>query len=238
MSKRAIILAGGAGSRLRPYTVTLPKPLMPVGDLPILEIVIRQLSFFGFERITMAVGHQAGIIRAFCNDGQKWNVRIDYSEEKSPLGTMGPLKLISDLPDNFLIMNGDVLTDLDFEKFFKFHVDSKNLFTIASYKRRQITDFGVLQVSGDGLLTGFAEKPAVEHNVSMGIYMASKEILNYIPENQPFGFDQLVLKLIEERRPPGIMAHHGHWLDIGRFEDYQAAIEEFDRNRHRYLKGR
>lgn len=238
MSKRAVILAGGAGSRLWPYTVTLPKPLMPVGDLPILEIVIRQLSSFAFERITMAVGHQAGIIRAFCNDGQKWNVKIDYSEEKSPLGTMGPLKLISDLPDNFLIMNGDVLTDLDFDKFFKLHVDSKNLFTIASYKRRQITDFGVLQISGDGLLTGFAEKPAVEHIVSMGIYMASKEILNYIPENQPFGFDQLVLTLIEERRPPGITAHHGQWLDIGRFEDYQAAIEEFDRNRHRYLKGR
>lgn len=237
MSKRAVILAGGTGSRLRPYTITLPKPLVPVGDLPILEIVIRQLAFYGFDHITLAVGYQAGIIRAYCTDGSKWGVKIDYSEEKIPLGTVGPLKQMPDLPDNFLVMNGDVLTDLDFAAFFEAHRAAKNLFTIASYKRRQITDFGVLQVSDKGYLTGFEEKPAVEHDVSTGVYMASKEILSFIPDNKPYGFDQLVLDLISKQRPPAVIHHDGAWLDIGRPEDYQTAVDEFDRNRDKYLKG-
>ena len=123
MSKRAVILAGGMGTRLRPYTVVLPKPLMPIGDFPILEVVIRQLVNNGFDHITLAVNHQAALIRAFFGDGSNWNVLIDYSQENEPLGTIGPLRLITDLPENFLVMNGDILTDLDFSNFYDEHVN-------------------------------------------------------------------------------------------------------------------
>jgi NDP-sugar pyrophosphorylase family protein len=137
MSKRAIILAGGKGTRLRPYTVVLPKPLMPIGEYPILEVVIRQLINYGFDHITLAVNHQAELIKAFFGDGSKWNIKIDYSLEDQPLGTMGPLKLIKDLPKNFLVMNGDILTDLNFSEFYDNHSNNKELFTISSYTREQ-----------------------------------------------------------------------------------------------------
>ena len=130
MSKRAIILAGGKGTRLKPYTVSLPKPLVPIGEMPILEIIILQLARSGFDHITLTVNHLADIIRAFCGDGSKWGIKIDYSLEDKPLSTMGPLKLISDLPDNFLIMNGDVLTDLDFGQFYDEHVNAGSIITV------------------------------------------------------------------------------------------------------------
>ena len=132
MSKRAIILAGGKGTRLKPYTVSLPKPLVPIGEMPILEIIILQLARSGFDHITLTVNHLADIIRAFCGDGSKWGIKIDYSLEDKPLSTMGPLKLISDLPDNFLIMNGDVLTDLDFGQLYDDHVNAGSIFTVSA----------------------------------------------------------------------------------------------------------
>ena len=132
MEKRAVILAGGKGTRLRPYTVVLPKPLMPIGDYPILEVIIRQLKEYGFTRITIAVNHQAEIIKAFFGNGSKWNINIDYSLEEKALSTMAPLKLINDLPDNFLVMNGDILTDLDFGQFYENHSKNNNIFTISS----------------------------------------------------------------------------------------------------------
>src|SRR5882672_5273675 len=128
MIKRAVILAGGMGTRLRPYTIAIPKPLMPIGDLPILEIIVRQLAARRFERITLAVNHQADILRAYFGDGRKWNIDIDYSLETEPLGTMGPLKVIKDLPEDFLVMNGDVLTDLDYAAFADAHVRQGRLF--------------------------------------------------------------------------------------------------------------
>src|SRR6266850_6832211 len=135
MSKRVIILAGGKGTRLRPYTVVLPKPLMPIGEFPILEVIVRQLVQHGFDHVTMAVNHQAEIIRAFFQDGAKWGVKIDYSLEDKPLGTMGPLKLIRDLAEHFLVMNGDTLTDLDFGAFHDRHAASGELFTVSSAVR-------------------------------------------------------------------------------------------------------
>ena len=146
MSKRVVILAGGKGTRLKPYTNILPKPLMPIGEMPILEIVIRQLVEHNFGHITLAVNHQAELIKSFFGDGSKWSVFIDYSIEDKPLGTMGPLKQINDLPENFLIMNGDVLTDFDYSEFFDRHLHSQCMFTIASYKREEITDFGILGI--------------------------------------------------------------------------------------------
>ena len=141
MSKHAVILAGGKGTRLRPYTWVLPKPLMPIGEFPILEIIIKQLIQHGFSQITMAVNHQAELIKAFFGNGSKWGITINYSLEEIPLSTMGPLKLISDLPEDFLIMNGDVLTDLNFGSFYEFHKKNNNILTISSYRREHINDY-------------------------------------------------------------------------------------------------
>lgn len=228
MSKRAIILAGGKGTRLKPYTISLPKPLVPVGDMPILEIIIRQLSKSGFDHITITVNHLADIIRAFFGSGEKWNVKIDYSLEDRPLSTMGPLKLIHDLPENFLVMNGDVLTDLDFNELYNYHEKNENIFTVSAFSREQKVDYGVLEIGMDNKLINFVEKPTNQYNVSMGVYVASKKILDYIPENQFYGFDHLMLDLIKEGQPATVKVHSGYWLDIGRPDDYEKACNEFD----------
>jgi len=231
MSKRAVILAGGKGTRLKPYTISLPKPLVPVGDMPILEIIIRQLTKSGFDHITITVNHMADIIRAFCGDGSKWGTHIDYSLEDKPLSTMGPLKLIKDLPENFLVMNGDVLTDLDFEAFYNEHAEAESIFTVSAYTRDQKVDYGVLEVGTDNKLVNFVEKPTTRYNVSMGVYMASNKILDYIPENQFYGFDHLMLDLIKFQHPATVKIHAGYWLDIGRPDDYEKACNDFEENK-------
>src|SRR5215471_901654 len=165
MSRRAVILAGGRGTRLRPYTVVLPKPLMPIGDYPILEVLIRQLVHHGFTHITLAVNHQANLIKAFFGDGTAWNVMIDYSLESKPMSTIAPLLLIPDLPHNFLLLNGDVLTDLDFTAFLENHTASRRLFTIAAARREQVIDYGVLEVDASNRLSAFSEKPRSEYMV-------------------------------------------------------------------------
>jgi NDP-sugar pyrophosphorylase family protein len=230
MSRRAVVLAGGQGLRLRPYTVVLPKPLMPIGEFPVLEVIIKQLARQGFGHVTLAVNHQAEIIKAFFGDGAKWGVKVDYSMEGKPLSTMGPLKLIGDLPEDFLVMNGDVLTDLDFAAFFEHHVRSRNLFTVSAHRREQLVDYGVLEVDRTGKLCGFKEKPRLEYEVSMGIYMANRRILEFIPPDRAYGFDHLMLDLIAARQPAAVKSHSGYWLDIGRPDDYATAQElyEFD----------
>lgn len=237
ISKRAIVLAGGKGTRLRPYTVVLPKPLMPIGEYPILEVVVRQLVRHGFEQITIAVNHQAELIKAFFGDGSKWGVLIDYSLEDKPLGTMGPLRLISDLPENFLVMNGDILTDLDFGRFYQQHVMSNHLFTISSHQRQQVIDYGVLETDASQRLIVFREKPKMDYQVSMGIYMVSHQVLNFIPENQQYGFDDLMLSLIKGNKAICVIPFEGYWLDIGRPDDYSQAIEQFESMRERFIDG-
>ncbi len=235
MSKRAIILAGGKGTRLRPYTWVLPKPLMPIGEFPILEIIIKQLVSHGFDHITLAVNHQAELIKAFFGNGEKWSITIDYSLEDKPLSTMGPLKLIKDLPENFLVMNGDILTDLNFREFFELHSSSGNIFTISSYVREHINDYGVLETDRNNSLSGFKEKPITRFEVSMGIYMASSRILPFIPEGIPYGFDTLMLDLMREKQPATVRKHDGYWLDIGRPDDYHVAIDKFENERELFL---
>lgn len=235
MSRRAIILAGGKGTRLRPYTVVLPKPLMPIGEFPILEVIIRQLIRSGFDHITLAVNHQARIIQAFFENGERWGIRIDYSVEEEPLGTMGPLKLICDLPENFLVMNGDVLTDLPYSGFFDQHVQSESLFTISSMRRQHKIDYGVLDTDAKGFLSGFREKPQVEYEVSMGVYMLNAAVLGLIPMQQPYGFDNLMLDLLKCGKRPAVKPYDGYWLDIGRPDDYARAIEEFETMKPRFL---
>jgi NDP-sugar pyrophosphorylase family protein len=235
MTKRAVVLAGGKGTRLRPYTVVLPKPLMPIGDYPILEVVIRQLASHGFEHITLAVNHQAELIKAFCGDGSRWKVCIDYSLEDTALGTMGPLRLIRDLPAHFLVMNGDILTDLNFSEFYREHAAAGGLFTIASHQREQQIDYGVLVADAFGRLQGFQEKPTHNYEVSMGVYMVSRDILQVFPAAGPYGFDNLMRDLLQTSRPVRVNRFNGYWLDIGRADDYMRAIEEFATLKHRFI---
>lgn len=234
-AKRAIILAGGRGTRLRPYTIVLPKPLMPIGDYPILEVIVRQLVQSGFTRITMAVNHQAELIKAFFGNGSKWGVNIDYSMEDVPMGTMGPLKLIPDLPENFLVMNGDILTDLNYGEFYQQHILDKSLFTISAYLREQLIDYGVLETDALDRLIGFHEKPRDQYQVSMGIYMVSREILPFIADDSPYGFDSLMLDLLKAKRNVHVKKYNGYWLDIGRPDDYMQAIEQFDNNKGLFI---
>lgn len=229
MGKRAIILAGGKGTRLKPYTISLPKPLVPIGEMPILEIIIRQLRKFGFDHITITINHYAEIIQAFFGDGKKWGIKIDYSLEERPLSTMGPLSLINDLPDNFLIMNGDILTNLNFSEFYNDHIKRMSSFTIGAYKRLDKVEYGVLHKNKKSELIKFEEKPTNEYLVSMGIYMMNKNNLQYIPKNTFFGFDHLMNKLIEYNKLPYIYEFDGYWLDIGRPDDYEKAINDNER---------
>lgn len=235
MSKRAIILAGGKGTRLRPYTIVLPKPLMPIGEYPVLEVIVRQLARNGFSRITMAVNHQAEIVKAFFSDGAKWGIKIDYSLEDKPLSTMAPLKLISDLPEDFLVMNGDILTNLNYSEFYDYHVKNRNIFTVSACRRQEKSEYGVLEADEHNKLTGFKEKPEVSRLVSMGIYMANKKILELISGNEPYGFDNLMYDLIRIKNPASIKAFDGHWLDIGRSDDYIKAIDEFEKLKKVFL---
>lgn len=235
MTRRAIILAGGKGARLRPYTVVFPKPLMPIGEFPILEVIIRQLVKHGFDHVTLAVNHQAEIIKAFFQDGAKWGIRIDYSQEDKLLSTMGPLRLIQNLPENFLVMNGDILTDLSYSDLFDEHVSKHNIFTISSHVREQKIDYGVLEVDASGYLCSFLEKPKTKYMVSMGVYMANRRILSFIPQDQIYGFDNLMLDLMAAKQPASVREFDGYWLDIGRPDDYIQAIEEFDQMKPRFI---
>jgi NDP-sugar pyrophosphorylase family protein len=228
--KRAIILAGGKGTRLKPYTISMPKPLVPIGGKPILERIIITLRTHGFNHITVTVNHMAEMIMSYFEDGSKWDVKIDYSLERSPLSTMGPLKLIQDLPDDFLVLNGDVLTDLDLSLFFENHIHSSSMFTISSSKRIEKVDYGVLHIGDSFELLNFEEKPNFEFQVSMGVYMLNKSVLDYIPIETFFGFDHLMKCLLTENVPVKVIEHKGFWLDIGRPSDYEFANDNYEKN--------
>ncbi|HEY5837253.1 sugar phosphate nucleotidyltransferase [Streptomyces sp.] len=234
----AVILAGGKGVRLRPYTTALPKPLVPIGDShAILEIVLRQLAASGFRRCTLAIGHLGNIIRAYVGDGSQWGLEVDYVTEDSPLGTMGPLlNMIGQLPEHFLVMNGDVLTDLDFADVLRKHTGSGAPLTIATYARTVSIDFGVLTTE-DGQVVGFTEKPSMDYRVSMGVYGVSRPALARYTPGLPLGFDELVLDLLAAGRHPRAYDFDGYWLDIGRPDDYDRANADFGSLRGLLLKG-
>lgn len=233
--RRAVILAGGRGTRLRPYTVVLPKPLMPIGDYPILEVIVRQLAQQGFSRITMAVNHQANLIQAFFGDGSQWGIPIDYSLEPKPLSTIAPLALIPDLPECFLLMNGDVLTDLAFGAFLDRHAAENRAFTISAARRTEITEYGVLYVNDHGLLNGFEEKPRNQYLVSMGVYGVSKTVLANVRAEDKYGFDDLMRDMLRQGMTVNVEVHDGYWLDIGRPDDYARAIDDFESGREKFL---
>src|SRR4051794_4958772 len=201
MARRAVILAGGKGSRLAPYTTVLPKPLLPVGDRAILDVVVHQLRDFGFTDLTLAVGYLAHLVRAVMGDGTNHGVRIDYHEEEEPLGTVGPLALMDDLDDTFLAMNGDVLTALNYADLMDMHIEAGNMLTIASHRRVVSTDYGVLHVSdGNGstqLVTGFEEKPQIPYVVSMGVYVIEPRAIELIERGERLDLPDLVLRLLD-----------------------------------------
>jgi NDP-sugar pyrophosphorylase family protein len=220
----AVVMAGGKGTRLHPITAAIPKPLVPVGERPILDYVLRWLHHCGVRRVILAIGHLAEIITAVIGDGKRWGLNIEYSLEEKALGTIGPLRLIKNLPDNFLVLNGDILTDLDLHHFFRYHIENKALLTIATVKRKHQVDFGVLHFSEeDFTITRFEEKPLLEHSVSMGIYAMRREIRSLIPRNTPVGLDSLVEMLLKKHKAVKVFPYNGEWLDIGRLEDFIAA---------------
>jgi NDP-sugar pyrophosphorylase family protein len=225
---RAVILAGGRGSRLAPYTTVLPKPLLPVGDRAILDVVVRQLHRAGFDDLTIAVGHLAHLIAAVFGDGSAHGVRIEYHEEHTPRGTAGPLATIDGLDETFLMLNGDVLTTLDFRDLMAAHRAGGNALTIATHRREVFIDYGVLHADGNHRLVGYEEKPTLSYTVSMGVYALEPSVRAHVPEDRPFDLPDLVHALLAAGEPVGAYPYDGYWLDIGRHDDYETAIAEFD----------
>ena len=225
---KAVILAGGKGSRLKPYTISLPKPLMPVGNHPILEIVIQQLKRAGITNIIIAVGYLESLIRAFFKNGTEFGANITYSSERKPMGTAGPLSLVAQqLDDTFILMNGDVLSDMDFNALINFHKSNGAYATVAVVKRHVDVDFGVIEMDLANQFRKWREKPKLSYLVSTGIYVFEPQVLDSIPEDF-FNLPDLIIKLHETDKGVRCYLHEGYWLDIGRFEDYQEACLAVD----------
>jgi len=235
---RAIILAGGKGTRLAPYTTILPKPLMPIGDIPILEIVMRQLAHYGFDDITLAVGHLAELLIAYCGDGTKYGLKLSYSREETPLGTAGPIALVPDLDETFLVMNGDLLTTLNYGDMLRHHKEHGGIATLATYQRDVKIDLGVIEFDSTNWVTNYVEKPTFHYSVSTGIYIFEPAILDYIHRGQRLDLPELVLRLLEQGERVSSYHYKGYWLDIGRPDDYQEAIQTFEAHRQEFLPER
>jgi len=223
----AVIQAGGKGTRLMPYTLALPKPLMPVGDLPVIEVLLKWLRRWGVKNTWITLGHLGSLIHALCGDGCQWDMKIEYNQEPEPRGTIGPLRLIkSHLKETFLTVNGDLISDLNLHDFIKFHRNHGGLIIVAVAEKNVKVDLGVLE-TGNGRMIGFQEKPSMKFKVSMGIYCMEPEILDLIPDGVPFGFDDLMHEMLGQNIPVHLYYHHGLWLDIGREEDFRHAQEFF-----------
>jgi len=232
---KAVVLAGGKGTRLAPYTKILPKPLMPIGDMPILEILLRQLKRAGIQEVILTVGHLSELLRAFFDDGSRLGIKIHYSYEAEPLGTAGPLSLIPDLDETFLVTNGDVLTTLSLGTIIQAHKESHATATIATYIRHVHIDLGVIQADGTNRIIGYQEKPTYEFQVSMGIYVFEPRVLNYIEYNHYLDFPDLVLRMIQAGERVMSYPFDGYWQDLGRADDYEQAVQDYDSIRDQIL---
>lgn len=232
---QAVILAGGKGTRLRPYSVSLPKPLVPVGNYPILEIVIRQLKRYGFDEITISTGHMAELLEAYFGSGTKWGVNIEYVREARPLNTAGPLKLLENLDENVLVMNGDILTDMDFAALYEYHCRQQGIATLGVYRREVQIDLGVLEVDGEDRLVNYVEKPVHSFWVSMGVNVVNRRIRDYIGDGESIGLPELMMRLKAAGEDLICYRAACHWLDIGRPEDYERAQEIFEISPKEYL---
>ncbi len=220
---KAVIQCGGKGTRLRPYTTVLPKPLLPLGDRPVLELLLKWLRRNGIRDVYITTGYLGHLIRSYCGDGHQWDLNIEYTSEPEPLGTMGALSLLRDkLDTTFLVLNGDVVTDLSLNALIGHHRLHGAGLTVATVMRTVRVDFGVIEEAGFRV-TRFKEKPNLSHLVSMGVYCMEPDMLEHVPSGIPFGFDDLMFRMLELDRPVGTFLHKGFWLDVGRIEDFQKA---------------
>jgi len=225
---QAIILAGGKGTRLLPFTNVFPKPLVPLGEKPILDTILRQLKHFGFTQVTLAVGYMAEMIQTYVNHGERYGLDITYSFEDEPLGTVGPLAQMHHLDESFLVMNGDVITDLDYSDLFQFHKQHKGLVTVGTYKKNFKIDLGIISGTADSCITNYIEKPVHTYQVSMGVYVFEHEVLQYIEPHKYLDFPDLVKRLLANGRSVVSYPFDGYWLDIGNHSDYEKALEEYE----------
>ena len=232
---KAVVLAGGKGTRLAPYTNIFPKPLMPIGDMPILEVLLRQMKEAGIDEVVLTVGHLAELLRTFFKDGSQWGLHIQYSYEREPLGTAGPLALVDGLDESFLVTNGDVLTTLSLQDLFSFHKEKGGAATIAVHRRQVRVDLGVVEWDGNYVVSGYIEKPTYEYTVSMGIYMFEPRVLKYIPRNEYLDFPDLILKLLAAGEKVVGFPYDGYWKDLGRPDDYEQAATDFEKMRDQFL---
>ncbi|RPJ52347.1 MAG: nucleotidyltransferase family protein [Chloroflexi bacterium] len=226
---KAVILAGGKGTRLAPYTKILPKPLMPIGDMPILEVLLRQMKRAGVDEAILTVGHLAELIRTFFQNGERLGIKIRYSYEEQPLGTAGPLSLVEDLDDTFLVANGDVLTALNFQDLVEYHRSHQAIATIASHERNIRVDLGVIQTNAQKQITGYIEKPTYDLYVSMGVYVFEPRVLDFIERNCYLDLPTLILKLIASGENVMSYPFNGYWMDLGRVADYEHAVDDFEK---------
>jgi NDP-sugar pyrophosphorylase family protein len=235
---QAVILAGGKGTRLRPFTTSLPKPLVPVGDLPIIDIVLRQLRHHGFREVVLSTGHLAELIMAYCGNGKKWKLRIRYVREDKPLSAAGALKLIRGLGPEFMTINGDVLTDLDFGNLVRHHRRNRATASVAVCERQTVVNFGTIHLDGDDRIQAYVEKPSLRYLVSMGVNVFSRKAVDFIRPGEALGIPELIGRLRAAGQTVVGFRNQAAWLDIGRPEDYQEAQEIFSdpKRRRRYLK--
>lgn len=232
---KAVIQAGGKGTRLRPYTLVLPKPMMPIGDISVIELTLKWLRRNGVIDAYITTGYLGHLLKALCGDGSQWSLNIEYSHEKEPMGTVGALNLLKErLDETFLVLNGDLVTDLDLYDFTRFHRSHGGMLTVGVTSRKVHVDLGVLETEGS-TVTAFHEKPSISYTVSMGIYCMEPDILEMIPEGVPFGFDDLMHVMLGKGLPVHVFNHNGTWMDIGRPEDFQKAQEFLTQNEDRVL---
>lgn len=232
---KAVVLAGGKGTRLAPYTRIIPKPMMPIGDKAILEIMLYQMRRAGITDVVLTVGHLAGLIRAFFQDGSHLGMNITYSFEDHPLGTAGPLSLIEGLDEAFLVCNGDILTTLNLRELIEFHHQNHGVATIASHLRKVHIDLGVIEINGDHSISGYQEKPTIDYLVSMGIYIFEPVVLKYIPKDEYLDFPDLIKILIADHQRVVAYPFSGYWEDLGRPDDYEQANIDFEQMRSQFL---
>lgn len=232
---KAVILAGGKGARLAPHTRILPKPLLPVGDMPILEVLLRQMKRAGITDVVLTVGHLAHLLETFFMDGSHWGLNICYSCEDQPLGTAGPIAMVDGLEEAFLVTNGDVLTTLDLRQLVRFHREQGGLATIAVHRRQVRIDLGVIQWNGGVTIRDYIEKPVYDYTVSMGLYVFEPRVLEYIPRGQYLDFPDLVLKLIAAGEKVVGYTFDGYWKDLGRPDDYEEAAQDFVERQGEFL---
>lgn len=227
---KAVILAGGLGTRLKPFTEVIPKPLLPIGEKAVLEIQIEHLKQHGFDEIFLATNYKSNYIENFFGDGSRYGVKLIISREETPLGTVGPLTLLkSELTEPFVVMNGDILSNINFTDFYNSALSKESFLSISVKKIIMPFAFGNIYFKDD-LVVGIEEKPDIITYALAGIYIMKPNIFDIIPDNEFYGMDTLIKQMLSEQLPISKYELNEYWLDIGRIDDYESAQKEFKEN--------